>query len=153
MHTICLIFASSQTPVDLDISVIIQVVIFFLLLFILTFILYRPLLTIFEARYKNTEGLKEEAKDITLKAAQIEKEYQEILKKEKREMEKFLADFRQKIKNDENEIIENAKAGAAQLAMSATAQLKEAQITLKKELMSHVEEMAQSLAEKLLKMN
>ncbi|MFH1434358.1 MAG: ATP synthase F0 subunit B [Pseudomonadota bacterium] len=149
MFAVTMFFASAS-PVDLDFTVILQVGIFFILLFLLTFLLYGPILSTLEARVSKTDGMKKEAGELGLKAEKLLGEYKEQMSKHRREAEKFTSEMRQKVRDDENEILKKAKKDSADIMQEARAHIKDLEESLRKELGHQVQDMASSLASKIL---
>jgi F-type H+-transporting ATPase subunit b len=147
----CAIFFAAASPVDLDATIILQIVIFFVLLFLLTFLLYRPMMNVLEARVTKTEGRRAESQKLLEETETIDKKYKAKLNEHRKEAEKFTAEMRQKVRQDENEILEKAKGESATMLEEARAQLKKMEGTLRDELEPQVEQMALSLASKILK--
>jgi F-type H+-transporting ATPase subunit b len=147
---VCTVLPAAESPVDLDVTIILQVILFFLLLFFLTFLLYRPLLNLLEARFLKTEGLKEEAGRLLGEAAALERRYDDTITTHRKEAERFTAELRQKVRLDENEILEKAKRESAAMIAEARVHIKEIATSMRKELTEKVEELSESLASKLL---
>lgn len=147
---LCNMFLAASSPIDLDATIIIQVIIFFVLLFFLTFLLYRPILNTLEARFSKTEGLNTASQKLLEKTASLAKQYNSRIKKHKKESEKFTAQLRQKVRTDESEILGKAKNDSSAMIEEARAHLRQLEDSLKKELNLQVEEMAQSLAAKII---
>jgi F-type H+-transporting ATPase subunit b len=147
---VCRILPAAASPVDLDVTIILQVVLFFILLFLLTFLLYRPLLGLLEARFLKTEGLKEEAGRLLEESTGLERQYRDRMMAHRREGERFTAELRQKVRLDENEILEKAKNESAAMIAEARVHIGEIESSMRKELTEKVEDMSRSLAAKIL---
>jgi F-type H+-transporting ATPase subunit b len=146
----CAIFFAAASPVDLDATIILQIVIFFLLLFLLTFLLYRPMLNVLEARVTKTEGRKAQSQKLLEETETLDRQYRSKLQEHRKEAEKFTGEMKQKVRQDENEILEKAKNDSAAMLEEAREQLKKMEGSLRGELEPQVEQMAVSLASKIL---
>lgn len=147
----CVIFFAAASPVDLDATIILQIIIFFVLLFLLTFLLYRPMMNVLEARTTKTEGRKAESQKLLEETESLDGKYRSKLSEHRKEAEKFTAEMRQKVRQDEGDILENAKNESATMVEEARAQLKKMEGSLRGELEPQVEQMAVSLASKILR--
>jgi F-type H+-transporting ATPase subunit b len=146
----CAIFFAAASPVDLDATIILQIVIFFLLLFLLTFLLYRPMLNVLEARVTKTEGRKAQSQKLLEETETLDRQYRSKLQEHRKEAEKFTGEMKQKVRQDENEILEKANNDSAAMLEEAREQLKKMEGSLRGELEPQVEQMAVSLASKIL---
>jgi F-type H+-transporting ATPase subunit b len=144
------IFHAAASPVDLDVTILLQVAIFFVLLFLLTFLLYRPLLNLLDARTSKTEGMRAEAQKLFDETAAMMKTYTSRMSVHRKEAEAFTAELRQKVRLDEGEILGTAKGESAAMIEEARRQIKDVEGSLRRDLEPQIDGMAQSLASKIL---
>jgi F-type H+-transporting ATPase subunit b len=74
-----LIAAQEEAPpplIDIDGTLIVQFVLFLIMLIVLTRVLFRPYLSLRDARHKGIEGARHEAEQLTERAGQVNADYE-----------------------------------------------------------------------------
>jgi F-type H+-transporting ATPase subunit b len=145
-----LLSAGADVNVDFDLSFLIQIALFGLFVIVLKPVLFDPLLTLFEAREKLTDGARAEARGMDDRANEIAARFEAELEKVRQEAARERDRLRAETARFEAQIMEEAKADAARILAEGRAQI-EAEIGgLRKELEAARPALAREIASRLL---
>lgn len=136
--------------VDLDLSVVAQLLLFATFVVLLKPILFDPLLRLFEAREKRTEGAREEAREMDAEAAELIARYEAELEQVRREAAEERDQLREQTSKLEAAILGEARARAADILARGEARIEEEAAALRKQLEGERPRVAAEIASRVL---
>jgi len=113
------VWASSRSIVDIDATVVMQAVLFLLSFLVLRGLVFKPLLRVIDERRRRTQGLREEARALEAEAEARLKALQHAAASTKAETAAERERLRREAKQQEYEILKQAKDEAAAVAEAA----------------------------------
>lgn len=143
-------FISSGSMVDIDGTFFIQLALFLFMFVFLYIALFRPMVRLIEARREATLGAKEKAAKMSEEAAALTVEVEDRLAKVRLETAAHRAELIEKARTEEREMLAAARAASHEAAEEARTLLSQKQVEVKKQLAAEVEQMASTLAGRLL---
>jgi F-type H+-transporting ATPase subunit b len=147
-----LIAAQEEAPpplIDIDGTLIVQFVLFLIMLIVLTRVLFRPYLSLRDARHKGIEGARHEAEQLTERAGQVNADYEgQLVKARQRgneERQKLrtegAAHERQVLgaaRDEAGKALETARARIASESAAARTQLQTEATTLSRQIVTKI---------------
>lgn len=136
--------------IDLDGTALIQLVLFFFALVVLRKLLFRPMVTMFEAREAAIDGAKQEAKDMNKDATEKQSVFEERMSKVRLEAQESREKLRQEGLALERKVLQNVRDEITRKAEEANADLARQKNRLEGEMETSVPGLARDIAERVL---
>ena len=140
----------AAVSIDLDKSVLLQMVIFAVLIVVLKPLLFDPVLSVFALREERTEGARQTARELQLKAGELLTRYEHELDR----INRMAAEERDKARVEtarlEAEILEEARQVTQRVEAEGRERIQREVAQLKAELEARSEVMAREIASKVL---
>jgi len=140
----------AAVSIDLDKSVLLQMVIFAVLIVILKPLLFDPVLSVFALREERTEGARQTARELQLKAGELLTRYEQELDRINRVAAEERDRARVETARLEGEILEEARRAVQRVEADGRARIQREVSQLKAELEARSESMAREIASKVL---
>jgi F-type H+-transporting ATPase subunit b len=153
MHPALIIAAAAAKDpplIDIDSTVFLQLVIFLVTLGVLSKFLFKPYLQVRSAREKGIDGAKDEARRMEQDAAQRIAEYETALTKAKTKANDERTKLRLEAAEREREMTEAARAKTQSALEEARKTLASEQAAARAELEPHADQIAHTIAKKIL---
>lgn len=141
---------ASAISVDFDLTFLAQFVIFAAFITVLKPLLFDPLLRVFEAREKRTEGAKEDARKMDAQAGELRTSYEAAEEKVRQEAGRDREKLRAEVTALEAKIMAEARAEAARILEIGKARIAADVAELKKELDFARPDLAAQIASRIL---
>ncbi len=148
--TTFLLAASSDVNVDIDLSFVAHIALFGLFIIVLKPVLFDPLLKLFEAREKLTDGARAEARKMDERAAELVSRFEAEIETVRRDAAVERDRLRAETAKLEARMLEDAKADAARILSAGRAQISSEVEALRKDLDAARPALAQQIASKML---
>ncbi len=148
--TTFLLAASSDVNVDIDLSFVAHIALFGLFIIVLKPVLFDPLLKLFEAREKLTDGARAEARKMDERAAELVSRFEAEIETVRRDAAVERDRLRAETAKLEARMLEEAKADAARILSAGRAQISSEVEALRKDLDAARPALAQQIASKML---
>lgn len=141
---------SGGAIIDLDGTIVFQTVTFFLVFLVLRTLVFKPMLTLFDARDKAIDGAKSAAKNLEHSAEDALKEFEAKVKAAKMEATAERDRLRQDGQRLERELLARARTESETTLASATKTMNEEAEAVRSGMKTTVPALASEIAEKLL---
>lgn len=148
-----LIAAQEEAPpplIDIDGTLILQFLLFLIMLLVLSRVLFRPYLSLRDARHKGIEGARHEAQELTERAAQVNSDYEgKLVKARQRGNEE-----RQKLRSEgaahERQVLGAAREQSQKALDAARARISGETATARTQLQTQAATLARQIVTKIL---
>jgi F-type H+-transporting ATPase subunit b len=144
------LFASGDINVDFDLTFVAQCVLFTFFVVLLKPLLFDPLMKVFEAREKKTEGAKEEAREMDKRAAELRAQYESEMEKIRREAGREREELRAETAKLEAKIMAEARAESAAILEAGKAKIAAEMAGLRAELSRQTPALAAEIASRVI---
>jgi len=145
-----LLAAGSDVNVDLDLSFVAQIALFGLFIVVLKPLLFDPLMKLFEAREKLTDGARADARRMDERAAELVSRFEAEIEKVRRDATVERDRLRAETAKLEARMLEDAKADAGRILAAGRTQIAAEVEALRKDLDAARPALAQQIASKML---
>jgi F-type H+-transporting ATPase subunit b len=144
------LFASGDINVDFDLTFVAQCVLFTFFVVLLKPLLFDPLIRVFEAREKATEGAKADAREMDKQAAELRAKYDAEMDKIRREAGREREELRAETAKLEAKIMAEARAESARILEAGKAKIAAEMDALRAELAQQTPVLAAQIASRVL---
>lgn len=135
---------------DIDVTILIQAGIVLVLLFTLNGTLFKPIMEVFDARHAKLGGARDDIEKMTRLGAENLEAYQVRIRKANDTAHQAREEQRGKGREKERELLSNVRAEIADSLNSAREQVKTEEGNARQSLAPDVDDMARSIASKIL---
>jgi F-type H+-transporting ATPase subunit b len=144
------VLLSGGSVIDLDASLFVQMGIFFVAFFILKGLVFRPVMTVFDAREKAIDGAKVEAKRLQEEASQKREHFEGELRKVSAVANEERERLRTEAQRLARQLTEHARTQAIEAQKSAKDRLDAQAAEVRQSALAQVPSIARQLTSKLL---